>query len=110
MESTPARTAALIPCAHRVGHHVFARAMRHLHGTRHLRLAQFLHVVVADRVHHASGGHQLDPVGSVLDVVPHSIAHSVHGVGNIRTPRQRLVSREHISIAMASGNADKIPG
>ena len=89
-------------------HHALPGPVRHFHGARHLRLAQLLHVEIAQRVHHASGSHQLDPVGAILQVVPDGFTDLVHRIRQVRAPRQRLVGRQHVGIAMAAGDADEV--
>ena len=107
MESTPARTAALMPAAPSAwAMTFFAGAMGDLDGLGHLRFAQFLHVEVGDGVHHAAGGHQLDPVGAVFDVAAHDVGDVVNSVGDILAAGKLHVGGEGRAVAMASGERD----
>ena len=83
------------------------RAMRHFDSTRHLRFTQFLNVVIAPRIHHASGGHQLDPIRAVLQIMAYGFAGLIHGISQIGPVREGLVGGENIGVAVAAGNADE---
>ena len=91
-----------------VRHHFLARSMRHLNRLGHLLFAQLLDPIIADRIHHAAGGHQLDPVGAVLDIAPHRDAHRVNRVRDIRPPWQLLIWRQNVSIAVSPVYRNKV--
>ena len=98
MESTPGAHGGLDALgAFGVRHHLFARAMGHDDRFGHLRFAQFLHVEVGDGIHDAAGGHQLDPVGAILDVAPHHVIDVVDRVGHVLAARQIADRRERAS-------------
>jgi hypothetical protein len=91
-----------------VGHNLFSGAVRDLHGTGHLFLAQFLDVIVADGVQDTASSHEFDPIGAEFNVAAYRRAHVVNGVGNIGLMRQGPVRREHIDVPVAAGYRDKI--
>src|SRR5882724_7551865 len=68
-----------------VGHHFLACTMGDLDCLRHLLLAEFLHAVVTDRIHNSTGGHELDPVGSIFNVAASDAADFVYRVSDVRT-------------------------
>ena len=67
-----------------VSHNFFPGAMSNLDGLSHLFLAQFLHCVIADRIHHAAAGHQLDPVGAKFNVAAYGYADLIDRISYIR--------------------------
>ena len=91
-----------------VRHHLFSRAVRHLHRFGHLLLAQLFDQVITDRIHHAPGGHQLDPVRTVLDVAPHCDAHAVDRIRDIGVARQLLVGRKNVGVAVSPIHRNEI--
>ena len=93
-----------------VGHDFFAGAMCDLNGGGHLRFAQFLHVEVGDGIHDAAGGHELDPVGAVLDVAADDVGDVVDGVGDVLAAGQLHVRREGRAVAVATGERDAAAG
>ena len=84
--------------------------MGHFNSLRHLRLAQLLHVVVADGIHDTAGGHQLDPVGAVFDVAADYAVDVFDGVGNVRLTRESKVRGEGVAVAVAAGERDAAAG
>ncbi len=77
--------------------------MRVFHRARHLRVTQLLHPVVANRVHHAAGCHQLDPVSAKFDIATDNAAHIVDRVYLVGLLQRRLVWRETIRITVTTG-------
>src|SRR6185503_5794034 len=65
-----------------VGHDFFAGAMSDFNGGCHLGFAQLLYMEVGDGVHHATGGHEFDPVGAVLNVATNDMGDVVDRVGD----------------------------
>ena len=96
--------------AFRVRHNFFSSPMSNLDGLGHLFLAQFLHGVVADGIHDAAAGHELDPVGAELNVAAHGDAHLVDGIGDIWRTWERFIGREQVGIAVAAGERDEVAG
>src|SRR5271154_3226234 len=85
-----------------VGHDLLAGAVRNLDGFGHLLLAEFLHTVVADRVHHPTGGHQFDPVRSIFNVTPHHDGDFIGCVGDVWSARQSGIGSEHVAVAVSA--------
>src|ERR1700682_6440667 len=67
----------------RVSHNFFSSAMGNLDGLSHLFLAQFLYSVVANGIHDAAAGHQLDPVRAEFNVAANRDANLVDCVGHV---------------------------
>ena len=57
---------------------------------------------------HASGGADLDHVGAVFDDFTDFVLHAFHSVGDSEG-RVREIRREHVLVAMASGDAEGRP-
>ena len=93
-----------------VGHHFFAGAVSDLNGGGHLGFAQLLNVEVGDGVHDAAGGHELDPIGSVLDVAADDVGDVVDGVGDVRSTWAFHICREGRAVTVAAGEGDAAAG
>jgi len=85
-----------------VRHHFFPGTMSYLDCLGHLFFAQFLHIEVAKHVAHPSSGHELDPVSSVFQVSPYCRTDFLHIVSNIGPPRQSLIGRQKVDVAVSS--------
>ena len=92
-----------------VRHHFLARSMRDFHRLSHLLLAQLFDTIIADRIHHSTGRHQLDPVGPIFDVAPYRDAHPLNRIRNIRPHGQGLVGRQNIGVAVSAIHRNKVP-
>ena len=96
IESTPARTAALIPSdAVRVRGHGAAGLVRLLDPDAQLLVGQLLRARLHARRHHPAGGDQLDAVRAGLELFADGLAHVVRPVGLAADPG-----------AVAAGHAD----
>ena len=93
-----------------VGHYFLSGAVGNFDGLCHLFLAQFLHAVVADGVHDAAGGHELDPVGAVFDVAADNALDVVGSVGDVGLVGKSEVGGEHVAVAVSAGERDAAAG
>src|SRR5215470_16559174 len=106
-------------CAHRrlnpfrtlsVRHHFLPGTMSDLDRLGHLFFAQLLNAEVTEYVAHASGGHQLDPIGAVFQVAPHRWTYFFHVVGNIWPACKSLVRRQEVDVSVTSRDRYEISG
>ena len=93
-----------------VCHHFLSSTVSDLNCHRHLRLAQLLDVEVGDGIHDTASRHQLDPVGTVLDVATHHVGNVIDSVGNIFAARQLDVGREGRAVAVSPGDGNTTTG
>ncbi len=89
---------------------ILAGAVGDFDGLGHLLFAEFLDVEVGDGVHDAAGGHELDPVGAILDVAAHDVVDVVDGVGDVLAAGKLQVGREGSAVAVAAGDGDAAAG
>src|SRR6202000_70566 len=83
-----------------VSHDFAACAMSDFNRAGHLLVTQFLYAVVADRVHDAACGHELDPISAILDVAAHDAVHIVNGIDSIGLLKAGLVRRKQVTVAL----------
>ena len=88
----------------RVRHDAFVRPVGYLDSPSHLVFAEFLYVEVAHGIGNSTSGHQLYPVGAVLNVVSYRGRDAVHRVSKIGATGQGLVRRQSIRISVTACN------
>ena len=93
-----------------VDHDFLAGAMGHGDGLGHLSFAELLDVEVGDGIHDAAGGHELDPVGAVLDVAANDVVDVIDGVGDVEAAGHCDIGREERAVAMAAGDGNATAG
>ena len=95
----------------RVRRHLLAPAVRLVDDRVHLRLRVLRRAHRSLVAEHAGAGHELDHVGTALDVFAHARAHRIDAVGHTAGAAEGDVRREAGAVVgMAAGGADRHGG